>query len=149
MKRAVYATARERKIDQLIGLVAFPLVNVLLWLTIDFWLRYSFNELGVSLLPWIVNGGFLSLAFIFRPHIGVGYIVGFGIIIVGIVILGVLFVGACFVSIIVAIPFGILSNELGAAVLCLLFPLLLLVGLPLLGWVGISVFNSWWFSTEE
>ncbi len=82
MKRKVYTTDRERKSDQVIGCVAFPIVNVALWLAMSRLLAEATTDQARAralLLPWIVNGLVLILAFLFRPQTGVGYIAWIGL----------------------------------------------------------------------
>ena len=75
MKRQVYTTARERRTDQIVGFIAFPIVNFTLWYVIDRLLVSAIAPRSiVLLLPWIVNGAVLGMAFLFRPQMGVGYI---------------------------------------------------------------------------
>ena len=58
MKRKVYATRHERMTDQIIGFLAFPLVNVplgiILWMISQ--MIDSQLQMLVSALPWLVNG---------------------------------------------------------------------------------------------
>lgn len=150
MKYKEYQTVRERKIDQLIGLIAFPVLNILL-LSIASYIEteYGSQEIDELLLaPWVVNGGFVILAFIFRPQIGVGYLASFCITIAGVITLGVLFLAACFTAIIVNIPFMFLLGELPGLIFCLLFPVLFLGGLFFIGRWGVKAFYSWWSSPE-
>jgi len=90
--------------DQIIGFLAFPLVNVPLWIISQ--------RIDSSALPWIVNGIVLALAFLFRPQFGVGYIAFIGIAITVVTVLSVLFVAACFVSILSAAVIGPLAIAL-------------------------------------
>jgi hypothetical protein len=100
MKRKVYATDRERKVDQVRGALAFPLVNVVLGAIVSLSPRRTDDSTGVLflLLPWIVNVLVLVLAFLFRPEIGTGYIVSIAFTISAALALGVLFVVACVIS---------------------------------------------------
>ena len=91
----------KRMDDQIIGFLAFPLVNVPLWIISQ--------RIDSSALPWIVNGIVLALAFLFRPQFGVGYIAFIGIAITVVTVLSVLFVAACFVSILSAAVIGPLA----------------------------------------
>lgn len=75
MRRQVYTTARERRADQIVGFIAFPIVNFTLWYVIDRLLVSAIAPRSIVLsLPWIVNGAVLGMAFLFRPQVGVGYI---------------------------------------------------------------------------
>jgi len=94
----------RRMDDQIIGFLAFPLVNVPLWIISQ--------RIDSSALPWIVNGIVLALAFLFRPQFGVGYIAFIGIAITVVTVLSVLFVAACFVSILSAAVIGPLAIAL-------------------------------------
>ena len=75
MKRKVYTTRRERMTDQILGFLAFPLVNVPLWIIV--WvISQMINSpliFLISVLPWLVNGIVIVLAFLLRPQFGVGY----------------------------------------------------------------------------
>ena len=94
----------RRMDDQIIGFLAFPLVNVPLWIISQ--------RMESWALPWIVNGIVLALAFLFRPQFGVGYIAFIGIAITVVTVLSVLFVAACFVSILSAALIGPLAIAL-------------------------------------
>ena len=94
----------KRMDDQIIGFLAFPLVNVPLWIISQ--------RVDSSALPWLVNGIVLALAFLFRPQFGVGYIAFIGIAITVVTVLSVLFVAACFVSILSAAVIGPLAIAL-------------------------------------
>jgi hypothetical protein len=94
----------KRMDDQIIGFLAFPLVNVPLWIISQ--------RIDSSALPWIVNGIVLALAFLFRPQFGVGYIAFIGIAITVVTVLSVVFVAACFVSILSAAVIGPLAIAL-------------------------------------
>jgi len=87
--------------DQIIGFLAFPLVNVPLWIISQ--------RMESWALPWIVNGIVLALAFLFRPQFGVGYIAFIGIAIMVVTVLSIVFVAACFVSILSAAVIGPLA----------------------------------------
>jgi len=110
MKREIYTTDQERKADQLIGGVAFPLVNLILaMIIIQLWEgaektywgspEYSAIRTRILLIPWFVNGVILTLAFLFRPQMGVGYIASFFVIASAGIVLGGLFVVTCAVSV--------------------------------------------------
>ena len=118
----------KRMDDQIIGFLAFPLVNVPLWIISQ--------RIDSSALPWIVNGIVLALAFLFRPQFGVGYIAFIGIAITVVTVLSVLFVAACFVSILSAAVIGDLAIGL--------FVVLMAAGLLGLVVLAIYVFQSWW-----
>ena len=107
MKSKIYTTARERRIDQIIGFAAFPLVNAVIfaanWLLA--WAADALHaptqeiqilQVCISLLPWIVNGLVLVLAFLFRPQMGIGYLACMGMTVCVPVALCGLFVWACY-----------------------------------------------------
>ena len=114
MKRKVYTTRRERMIDQVLGFLAFPLVNIplgiILWIIpqTSIFSRISNPELSlvlISALPWLVNGIVIILAFLFRPQLGVGYIAFIAIALTLVAVLSVAFVAACFVTLVIATSF--------------------------------------------
>ena len=94
----------KRMDDQIIGFLAFPLVNVPLWIISQ--------RIDSSALPWLVNGIVLALAFLFRPQFGIGYIAFIGAAVTVVTALSVLFVAACFVSILSAAVIGPLAIAL-------------------------------------
>jgi hypothetical protein len=149
VKRKTYATIRERKADQMVGLVSFLIINILLLATTRFWAMHTSRETYGLLLPWILNGGFVILAFIFRPQMGVGYLASFCIIFSGAIILGELFVSACFVAGMVSLFFEYLHEGSGILFYFTLFPVLFLVGLYFVGRLAVSFFITWWFSSEN
>ena len=142
MKRKVYATRRERMTDQIIGFLAFPLVNVPLG--IIFWSISQRIDSPlptlVSALPWLVNGIVLVLAALLRPELAMGYVAFIAIAITASTALSVLFVAACFVVIPLALVIGDLANWV--------FVLLMLVGLYGLAVFAIRVFWDWWSSHD-
>jgi hypothetical protein len=143
MKRKVYATRREQMTDQILGFLAFPLVNIPLWImlaVITYKVDASLLKLLVA-LPWLVNGIVLAFAFLFRPEFGMGYI---GFIAVGVTlvtVLSVLFLAACFVS--------ILSAEVIGNLAYVLFGILMLSGLAGLGVLAVNAFRSWLSSFRD
>ncbi len=154
MKRKVYVTARERKADQLKGFLAFPIVNVPLWIILQFiFSQMSTHRATTDLssfalvrdlilaLPWLINGSVLALAFVFRPQFGVGYVAFIAIAVTVSMALSVLFVAACFVSILSAIVIGPLA--LGV------FAILMLGGLYGLGLAVVTLVRSWQSSDEN
>ena len=142
MKRKVYATRRERMTDQIIGFLAFPLVNIPLG--IIFWSISQRIDSPlptlVSALPWLVNGIVLVLAALLRPELAMGYVAFIAIAITASTALSVLFVAACFVVIPLALVIGDLANWV--------FVLLMLVGLYGLAVFAIRVFWDWWSSHD-
>jgi hypothetical protein len=149
MKRKVYATSQERKADQIKGFWAFPLVNVplqtivwmILWMSSyviyprELTLVWALPLLFVRVLPWLVNGIVLVLAFMFRPEFGVGYIAFIAVAIIASTALSILFVAACFVS--------ILSAAVMEDLAIWVFVFLMVAGLLGLGVFAIYVFRSW------
>ena len=87
MRPRTYDSYADQKYDQRIGFIAFPIVNILIWVVItllsqqisrfDLSSSASGLRLAVTYMPWIVNGALLLWAFIFRQQIGVGYLVSF------------------------------------------------------------------------
>ncbi len=152
MKRKIYTTARERKIDQLIGFAAFPILNTVLSMAV--WLLAqaayglhatdSVSTLGISLPVWIANGIVLILAFLFRPHIGIGYVAAMAVALCASVAMSILFLGACFTLCAIAVS-GLPSTSN--------WPLLPSIGLTviacilLLGIGGVALI-AWWLSHE-
>ena len=128
----------KRMDDQIIGFLAFPLVNVPLGVTLWNISQRIDSQLPtlVLALPWLVNGIVLTLAFLLRPDFGVGYIAFIGAAITVVTALSVLFVAACFVSILSAALIGDLAIGL--------FVFLMAAGLLGLGVLAIYVFQSWW-----
>ena len=94
----------KRMDDQIIGFLAFPLVNIPLWIISQ--------RVDSSALPWLANGIVLALAFLFRPQFGVGYIAFIGVAITVVTVLSVVFVAACFVSVLSAAVIGPLAIAL-------------------------------------
>ncbi len=117
----------KRMDDQIIGFLAFPLVNIPLWIISQ--------RIDSSALPWIVNGIVLALAFLFRPQFGVGYIAFIGIAITVVTVLSVVFVAACFVSVLAATVIGPLA--------IVLFVFLMAAGLFGLGVVVSYLIKIW------
>jgi hypothetical protein len=86
MKPKEYETFAEQKIDQRIGFVAFPIVNIVIgalvgllssWvdrITIEPTVRHPGLRLAIAALPWVVNGLLLLWAAIFRRSIASGYL---------------------------------------------------------------------------
>jgi hypothetical protein len=143
MKRKDYVTGRERMTYQIIGFLAFPLVNVplgiILWMISQ---RIDSQLLTLVLaLPWLVNGIVLVLAFLLRPEFGVGYIAFIGVTITVVTALSVLFVAACFVSILSAAVIGDLAIWL--------FVLLMVGGVCGLAALAIYLLMIWQSSREN
>jgi predicted anti-sigma-YlaC factor YlaD len=144
MKRKVYTTRRERMIDQIIGFLAFPLVNVplgiVLW-TISERIDSQLLAALVSALPWLVNGIVLVLAVLLRPEFAIGYVTFIGAAVAVVTALSVVVVAACFVIIPLAPILGDLVNWV--------FIFLIGAGLLGLGVFAIYVFQSWQSSSKN
>lgn len=141
MKRKVYTTQRERMTYQIIGFMAFPLVNVplgiILWMISP---RVNSQLLTLVLaLPWIVNGIVIALAFLLHAEFGVGYMAFIGVALAMVTALSVVFVAACFVTILSVPVMGDLAG--------LVFIVLMAVGILGLGGIAIYfaiyVFQRW------
>jgi EamA domain-containing membrane protein RarD len=145
MKRKVYATRRERMIDQILGFLVFPLVNVslgiTLWIISQMISSLWWFELS-SVLPWLVNGIIIVLALLWRPEFAMGYIAFFGVAVTVVTLLGVLFLAACFVTIFSATVVG---DQQAKA----LFVILILGGLVGLGALAIYGFLYWVRSSKN
>jgi len=121
--------------DQIMGFLAFPLVNVPLWIISQ--------RMESWALPWIVNGIVLALAFLFRPQFGVGYIAFIGIAIMVVTVLSIVFVAACFVSILSAAVIGPLAIVLFVFLMSAgLYGLAIIVGYLIKIWQSSSKNNS-------
>jgi hypothetical protein len=145
MKHIDYATGRERRTDQILGFLAFPLLNVplgiILWFIPQTTILSRMSNptllLLISALPWIVNGIVLVLAFLLRPDFAVGYIAFIGAAVAVVTALSVLFVAACFVTILSA---AIIGEQLAIG----LFVVLMLGGVSVLVALAIYIFQNWW-----
>jgi len=148
MKPKTYETFAEQKIDQRIGFVAFPIVNLVIGLlvallsrwvdsiTIEPSVRYPNLQLAITLLPWVANGLLLLWAAIFRRYIASGYLVCLGGIVVVGTILGLIGV----VTFFLAVPISALIGPIGDLVF-----ILLALGVGI--WFLLKVFpllRSWW-----
>jgi hypothetical protein len=127
MKRKIYTTARERRIDQLIGFVARPLINAALAIaafslqaligTVASRVPYFesvplYSMICILQLPWIVNGVVIIMAFFFRPYVGIGYPAFISVIVCAETVLGILLQYACFGIILLAWLFALLKSLL-------------------------------------
>ena len=148
MKPKVYDSFAQQKIDQRIGFVAFPIVNVAVWLlawllnswvnsiTIEPSVQHPNLRLAITLLPWVVNGLLLIWAAIFRRYIASGYLVCLGAVLVVGAILGLIGVVAFFL----AIPLSALIGPIGD----LIFILLALGGSIWFILKVIPLLRNWW-----
>jgi hypothetical protein len=145
MKRKVYATRRERKIDQIIGFLAFPVVNVplgiIIWTITHIQRIDPLLQLLVSAVPWLVNGIILVLGALLRPELAVGYTSFIGAMVAVAIALSVVVVAACFVIIPLAPLIGDLANWI--------FIALIVAGLFGLVLLAIELFISWWSSSKN
>ena len=128
MKPKTYETFAEQKIDQRIGFVAFPVVNIVIWLlvwllsrwvdsiTVEPTVRHPTLRLAITLLPWVGNGLLLLWAAIFRRYIAAGYLVCLGAVLVVGSILGLIGVVAFFL----AVPLSALIGPIGDLIFILL-----------------------------
>ena len=143
MKRKVYATRRERMTDQIIGFLAFPLVNIPLG--IIFWSISQRIDSPlptlVSALPWLVNGSVVVLSLLLHPEFAIGYLTFIGVAVAVVIALGVLVVAACFVIIPLAPVIGDLANWV--------FIFLVAAGLFGLVVLVIYLFTDWWSSYKN
>ncbi len=148
MRPKVYETFAEQKADQRIGFIAFPILNILVWLavwllsryvdsiTVEPSVRHPNLRLAITLLPWVVNGLALLWAVIFRRYIASGYLVFLGAFMVVGSILGLIGLIAFFVS----VPLTALTGLLGA----LIFLLLALGGCIWFMLKLVPIFRRWW-----
>ncbi len=173
MKRKVYKTFREKRKDQIIGMIAFPLIQVMFILirfaimSIMSWsvskasavspsvqltgVQEQIAGLIVLSTPWILNGIFIGLALLFRSQIGIGYMISFGFVYMMTTIAGVIFVAACFIALIVAAPFAIIHEKLYPVVGYPVFGILFLGALYFAGRFIIRKYKTTtlWPSLEE
>lgn len=157
MKRKVYETDRRKKSDQRLGCIAFPLVNAVLWL-LGMIISESTQKINAEtmalILAWIVNGLVLVLAFIFRPDIGVGYIVSVALTMCATMVMGVLFLASCVAGLAVALSLeGATGATTGVPLGHVLGYLagfgLFFGGLYLLyRWVN-PIYRNWWASAPR
>jgi hypothetical protein len=148
MRPKVYETFAEQKADQRIGFIAFPILNILVWLAVWLLSRYVDSitvepsvrrpnlRLAITLLPWVVNGLALLWAIIFRRYIASGYLVFLGAFLVVGSVLGLIGLIAFFVS----VPLTALTGLLGA----LIFLLLALGGCIWFMLKLVPIFRRWW-----
>jgi hypothetical protein len=144
----VYDSYAEQKIDQRIGFVAFPVINIAVWIIAGMLLAQTTGagidqaatvarlRAASTWLPWVTNGFVLIVAAIFRWHMAVGYLVSLGGFLVTGVGLGLISVVAYFVT----APLQALF-DLGGLLFFLL--LILVVG----GWFLFKMFGvlrRWW-----
>jgi hypothetical protein len=152
LKRKVYTSARERKVDQVRGGGLFIFVNYALLIVVSVVQggpqTRPLSSLVVGqpawllLIPWFGNGIVLGLLLIFRPQMAVGYITFPALVLFAGIWLGVLFVGACLAGLVIGFPFG---GSSGPVVGIVSFGLLIVGGL----WSlikGREWLDNWWSS---
>jgi hypothetical protein len=148
MKPKTYDTFAEQKIDQRIGFVAFPVVNLVIGLlavlltrwvdsiTVEPAVRHPNLRLAITLLPWVANGLLLLWAAIFRRYIASGYLVCLG----GILVVGTLLGLIGIVAFFLAVPLSALVGPIGDLIF-----ILLVLGVGI--WLLLKVFpllRNWW-----
>lgn len=157
MRRHTYATPRERKRDQIRGVVIAALVNVgLLLCAGGGWARVAAGGLAngdtilriVSITPWVVNGLLVGLLFLLRPAMGVGYVSAFGLVILAVLILGATSFASCLVGMMAAFTIGALSPTMAGGVLLIIWVGGSLWGVYLLVRMARASFTSWWAEEE-
>lgn len=85
MRPRVYDSYAEQKVDERIGFILFPIVNLVAWVAAGL-MRGQISRFDLTagaanmrtlvvVLPWLVNGLVLAWALIFRWHIGTGYLI--------------------------------------------------------------------------
>lgn len=146
MRPRTYDAYADQKHDQRIGFIAFPIVNIVVWIVAGL-ISGRINPFdgspgadglraAVVWLPWIVNGVIVLGALIFRRHIAVGYLISLvGLTVVG-VMLGLIGVVAYFVS----APIQAIADLIG-------FVIFLLLTLVVGGWFLFKMFGvlrRWW-----
>ena len=101
MNRKKYQSKKEERIDQLLGLGIFFMLLLFTAFVIYMTSKVpAYDNLrDTRILPWLINGVFLILAFIFRPQMAVGYLAGFCLIVGGLIILAGAFLASCVVAI--------------------------------------------------
>ena len=145
MKRKIYTTRREQMTDQIIGFLAFPLVNVplgIIFWVIPQWSDSQWLAVLVGALPWLVNGIVLILFLLLRPWVAVGYLAFIAAASILVTVLGVMFVVACFVTFVTILAFPDIGDQAG-----LVFIVLIAAWLVVLGGIAIYlvvyVFQKW------
>ena len=150
--KKVHTTDRERKSDQRLGCIAFPIVNGTIWLC---WLLAGEGQTQTDVnywalgAVWCVNGIIFILAVLFRPALGVGYIASIALILVTVTMLGCLFLASCVVGYAVGIPLGNIADSergvnVGHALGYLVAFVLFFVGLYFLFQRVRAAYEDWW-----
>ena len=160
MKRKVYVSQRERKKDQLIGFVAFPLINLALVVVTNQLLAEAVAAhrgrlrddpilTNILPLPWIANGIVLAVAFLLRPEFAVGYVAFIAAAAVAVIALSGLFLAACFTTIGLGLVIDQMIKGLGSALALLVFGGLMLMGIVFLGDKAYTLARNWWSADES
>lgn len=146
MRPKEYESYAEEKLDQRIGFLLCVIVNIIIWLTVEF-LRRQIDSLDltpratqlkltITWLPWVVNLLILAYTLIFRRSVGTGYLVSFaGWTVVG-VGLGLIGTVAFFAS----VPLLAVTGAIGFGV----FLVLLAVGGLWFLWRMFRLLRRWW-----
>ena len=146
MNCKIYTTRGERMTDQIIGFLAFPLVNILLWIIVRV-ISQTVNSppliILASVLPWLVNAIVIILAFLLRPQFGVGYMAFIAVALTVVAILSISFVAACFVTFTVVLSFPAIGDEGAISLFIFLIAAGIAVGLLGLGLAAIYIFWRW------
>jgi hypothetical protein len=116
LTRKEYTDPAEKKRDFWIGVGFYFILNIVMSLCLwamgygfvyaspDFWTTsdtspmFSLLLWVITLLPWIVNIGFVIYFALTRSQIALGMVAGFGIALAIAICLGVIFMIACFVA---------------------------------------------------
>jgi hypothetical protein len=110
--RSLTRRAFQRFVEQLIGFLAFPLINAGVWvglIGIQTQLarltpgtpEANFLKIFSLLLPWAVNGTSIMAAFWISRYIGIGYLAFIAWAVAAVIVLGILFIPACLVAAVV------------------------------------------------
>lgn len=152
MKRKIYSTKRERVIDQFLGFLAFPLLNIplgiILWIIPHTTILSRTSNPGlwlvlISALPWLINGIVIVLAFLLRPQLGVGYIAFIAVALTLVAVMSVVFVAACFVTFVAVLSFPGMGDQGAISLFILLMSAGIAAGLLGLGVVAYYIIKNW------
>lgn len=105
MKQRLDAARRDKR-DERAGFILFFPINILLAFFITPLVGQRDPALG-QFLPWLVNGSFVALTYIIRPHLSLGFLAGAFWLIAASAALGVIFVGSCVLSLVFLLIPGI------------------------------------------
>ncbi len=132
--------------DRATGATTFFVMNLVMYAVVSWiiptylpeWQRQPAGRLLIQLLPWLANGLFLLLAFLFRPQMAIGYLICFG----GILLIGFGLFAVLVTSCLVSIPVILVVPPLGGVVLVIL---LIVGGIWMLAQT-IGIIGQWWGS---